>query len=83
MDTAQLQTDDEWLADHLDELVERYPGRVIAIHQGVIIAIGDSEAAVYRQLRERGIDPMPLVFRVPRPEDMHSILSAHAHHISL
>lgn len=84
MDIAQLQVDDEWLADHLDELIERYAGRVIAVHQGVIIAVGDSEAEVYRQLRERGIDPMPLVFRVPRLEDIHSILIAsHAYHVSL
>lgn len=84
MDIAQLQADDEWLADHLDELVERYPGRVIAVCQGVIIAVGDSEVEVYRHLREQGIDPMPLVFRVPRLEDLQSILTApYAYHISL
>ncbi|MCS6936417.1 MAG: DUF5678 domain-containing protein [Candidatus Bipolaricaulota bacterium] len=83
MNITQLQADDEWLANHLDELVERYSGRAIAIHQGAIIAVGDSEAEVYRQLRERGVDPMPLVFRVPRPEDLHSILATHAYYLSL
>lgn len=84
MNVAQLQADDEWLADHLDELVERYAGRVIAVRQGSILAVGDSEAEVYQQLCEQGIDPMPLVFRVPRLEDLQSILSAlYAFHISL
>lgn len=84
MNVAQFQADDEWLADHLDELVERYAGRAIAIRQGAILAVGDSEAEVYRQLCEQGIDPMPLVFRVPRLEDLQSILPTfYASHISL
>ncbi len=80
MNIQQLLTNDEWLADHLDELVDRYAGRVIAIHQGAIVAVGDSEAEVYRLLH--GQDPMPLVFRVPHPEDLQSLL-AHANHLSL
>ena len=80
MDTQQLLTNDEWLADHLDELVDRYAGRVIAIQRGAIVAVGDSEAEVYHLLQ--GQDPLPLVFRVPYPEDLQSLL-AHADHLSL
>ncbi len=80
MDTQQLLTNDEWLADHLDEIVDRYAGRVIAIQRGTIVAVGDSEAEVYRLLQ--GQDPMPLVFRVPHLEDLQSLL-AHADHIPL
>jgi len=69
METLQLQEYDEWIADHLDELVTQYAGQVVAIHQGRIAIIGSSEVDVYREVREAGLEPMPLVFRVPREED--------------
>jgi uncharacterized protein (DUF433 family) len=66
METLQLQQYDEWIADHLDELVAQYAGQVVAIHQGKIAIIGGSEVDVYRKIREVGLEPMPLVLRVPR-----------------
>lgn len=74
MEALQLRKYDEWLAEHLDELVDRYPEKVVAIHEGKIIFVGDSEADIYRQVCEAGIEPMPLVFRIPREEDLQSIL---------
>lgn len=74
MEALLLQKYDEWLVDHLDELMTQYPAKVVAIHEGKIILIGDSEVDVYRQVRGAGLKPMPLVFRVPRDEDMQSIL---------
>ena len=74
MEEAQLQEYDEWIADHLNNLVERYAGKVVAIHKGEVIVVGDSEVEVYRKVREEKCEPMPLVFRVPREEDFQSIL---------
>ncbi|MBI2875797.1 MAG: hypothetical protein HYY20_02825 [Candidatus Tectomicrobia bacterium] len=74
MEASQLQKYDEWLAEHLDELVAQYPAKVVAIHEGKVIFIGNTEAEIYRQVRETGLEPMPLVFRVPREEDLQSIL---------
>ena len=74
MEAAQLKEYDEWIANHLDELVVRYAGKVVAIHKGDVIIVGDSEIEVYRHVREKGAEPMPLVFRVPREEDFQSIL---------
>lgn len=74
MEALQLQEYDEWLAEHLDELITQYPAKVLAIHEGQIIFIGDTEADIYRQVHEAGLEPMPLVFRVPREEDLQSIL---------
>lgn len=74
METLQLQKYDEWIADHLDELVTQYAGRVVAIHQDRVIFVGDSEVEVYREIREKDLEPTPLVFRVPRAEDFQSIL---------
>ena len=74
MKALQLQKYDEWLAEHLDELVVQYPGKVVAIHEGKVIIVGNLESDVYSQLRKRGLEPMPLVLRVPREEDLQSIL---------
>jgi hypothetical protein len=74
MEALQLQEYDEWLAEHLDELVAKYPAKVVAIHEGRIISIGDTETDVYRRVRDADLEPMPLVFRVPREEDLQSIL---------
>lgn len=74
MEEAQLQEYDEWIADNLNDLVERHAGKVVAIHKGEVIVVGDSEIEVYRKVREKRSKPMPLVFRVPREEDFQSIL---------
>ena len=74
MEALQLQRYDEWLAEHLDELVTQYPGKVVAIHDDKVVIVSDHESEVYSQIRERGLRPMPLVFRVPREEDLQSIL---------
>jgi hypothetical protein len=74
MEALQYQKYDDWLAEHLDELVTQYSGKVVAIHEGKVVIVGDLEGEVYRQIRERDLKPMPLVFRVPREEDLQSIL---------
>ena len=74
MESMKLHQYDEWIADHLDELVIQYAGKVVAIDEGRIILVGDSEVEVYREIRVKGIEPAPLVFRVPREEDFQSIL---------
>lgn len=74
VEALQLEQYDEWIADHLDELVTQHAGKVVAIHEGRIAIIGRSEVDVYREIRETGLEPMPLVFRVPREEDIQSIL---------
>jgi len=74
MEAMKLHQYDEWIADHLDELVIQYAGKVVAIDEGRIILVGDSEVEVYREIRVKGIEPAPLVFRVPREEDFQSIL---------
>lgn len=74
MEAKKLNDYDDWIADHLDELVTQHAGKVVAIDQGRIILVGDSEVDVYREIRAKGIEPAPLVFRVPREEDFQSIL---------
>ena len=74
MEAFILQQYDEWLADHMEELVGQYPSKVVAIHAGQVIYAGESEEDVYQWIRTKGVTPMPLVFRVPRREDLNAIL---------
>ena len=74
MEASQLKKYDEWLSEHFEELVAQYPGKVVAIHEGKIILIGETENDIYRQVSEKGLIPAPLVFRIPREEDLQSIL---------
>ena len=74
METLELQKYDEWLADHLDELAAKYPAKVVAIHEGRVVFVADTEAEVYQRVREAQLEPMPLVLRVPDENDLQSIL---------
>ena len=74
MEALALQKYDDWLAAHMEELVSRYPSKVVAIHEDHIVFIGDSEAEVYQWVHKTVLTPMPLVFRVPRAEDLDTIL---------
>jgi hypothetical protein len=74
MEALQLEKYDEWLSEHMEELVTQYPGKVVAIQEGEIILIGETENDVYQQVSEKGLKPTPLVFRIPREEDLQSIL---------
>jgi len=65
MEPLQLQKYDEWLADHLEELVDQYAGKVAAIHEGRGILIGNTESDIYRQVSEAGLEPIPLSFAFP------------------
>jgi hypothetical protein len=74
METFVLREYDEWLADHMEELVRRYPSKVVAVHEGQVVYMGDSEAEVYKWVNKTGLTPMPLVFRIPRAADLDSVL---------
>ena len=74
MEAFVLWEYDEWLADHMEELVGRYPSKVVAVHARQVVYIGDSEAEVYQWVGKTGLQPMPLVFHIPRAADLDSVL---------
>jgi hypothetical protein len=74
MEALDLQAYDDWLADHMEDLVRQYAGKTVAIHHGQIVAVDESETEVYRQVAAIACVPRPLVFRVPRERDVESIL---------
>ncbi len=58
----------------MEELVAIYPAKVVVVYEEKILFVGDLEAEVYRKVQEAGLEPMPLVFRVPREEDLESLV---------
>jgi hypothetical protein len=74
MEAFVLHKYDKWLADHMEELVRRYPSKDVAVHEGQVVYTGDAEVKIYRWANKTGLIPMPLVFRIPRATDLDSIL---------
>jgi hypothetical protein len=75
-EALDLEEYDVWLAEHLDELVAHYSAKGLAIYEGKVIVVGNTKADIYRRIREAGLEPMSLVFRVPCEEDLQSILKS-------
>ena len=69
-----LQQHDDWLSSHLDELIDKYPGKIVAIMNGEIVRIGDTYKEVYQPFLESDLDWMPLVVRVPHSDDVQELL---------
>ena len=76
MEPLDLRQYDDWLADHKGELVTQYAGKVVVIYEGRVAFATNSEIDAYQWVRVEGLKSIPLVFRVPREKDVHSILSA-------
>lgn len=72
IDPAELDAYDAWLAEHLDHLVQRYPGRVVAVSHDGVVAVGDSYREVFAAAAAQGITG-PLTFRVPTSEEAFAV----------
>jgi len=69
-----LQQHDQWLAENLDQLIEKYPGKIIAVLDGEIVAIGDTYQEVYAPFQNQNRDWMPLAVRIPYPDEIQELL---------
>jgi broad specificity phosphatase PhoE len=72
IDPAELDAYDAWLAEHLDELVRRHPGKVVAVSHDGVIAVGDSYREVFAAAAAQGIAE-PLTLRVPNAEEANAV----------
>lgn len=70
----ELDKDDRWLKEHLEELVKSYPRKVIAVLDQRIIVMGDSILEVWRMAEDKYPDRVPLIFQIPTPEDFQCAL---------
>ncbi|MBC6476092.1 MAG: hypothetical protein GDA48_27450 [Hormoscilla sp. GM102CHS1] len=69
-----LQKHDDFMAEHYDELIEKYLGKVVAIEDGQVIAVGDNHIEVYRSCQKEGQRVGPLVLDIPHPDDMMPLI---------
>ena len=72
IDPAELDAYDAWLAEHLDELVRRHPGKVVAVYHDGVVAVGDSYREVFAAAAAQGISE-PLTLRVPTAEEANAV----------
>ena len=65
-----LEKDNEWLADGYDELIRNYPGKIVAIENGEVVAVGEREVEEYCVARKQANLVGPLLINVPHPDDL-------------
>lgn len=70
----EMDKDDTWLKAHLDEIVNQYAHKVIAILDQEIVVVGDSIAEVHRLVVEKYPARVPLIFEVPGREEFECLL---------
>ena len=73
IDPAELDAYDAWVAEHLDEMVRQHPGKVIAVYQDRMIAVGDTYREVFAATKAQGIAGEPFTMRVPTADEAHAV----------
>lgn len=73
IDPAELDAYDAWVAEHLDEMVRKHPGKVIAVYQGRLISVGDSYREVFAAATAQGIEEKPFTMRVPNSDEVNAV----------
>jgi hypothetical protein len=53
--SRQFLRDMQWVADHMNELVEKYPNQWIAVHKGEVIAQGEEAFDVWQNAGKLGL----------------------------
>jgi len=72
----EMEKDDAWLKSHLEEIVDRYAHKVIAILDQEIVGVGESISDVQQKIAEQYPARVPLVFEVPSREEFTCLLSS-------
>lgn len=70
----EMERDDTWLKAHLEEIVDQYTHKVIAILDQGIVEVGESVVEIQRLVTEKYPDRVPLVFEVPSREEFTCLL---------
>jgi hypothetical protein len=73
IDPAELDAYDAWVAEHLDEMVRQYPGKVIGVYQNRLIAVADSYREVFEAAKTQGIAEQPFTLRVPTTDEANAV----------
>lgn len=71
----EMEKDDGWLKSHLEEIVEKYAHKVIAILDQGVVCVGESITEVQQLLAEKYPQRIPFIFEVPSQEEFECLLS--------
>jgi hypothetical protein len=74
IDPTELDAYDAWVAAHLDEMVRQYPGKVVAVYQNRLIAVGDTYREVFDATKAQGIEAEPFTMRVPTTDEACAVV---------
>jgi len=72
--TLDLERMDNWYTTHFEDLVQKYAGKAIAVVDGKIVAVADTEKEADRLVREKYPDAVPLVLAIPTEEELVCLL---------
>ena len=65
---------DKWYTAHFAELVEKYGGKSIAVVEGKIVAVANTEKEVDQIARKKILGALPLVLTIPTEEELLCLL---------
>lgn len=69
-----LEQYNDWMVDHYEQLVKKYPHKAIAVVGDEIVAIGKTEKEVDEIARGKYPDKTPFVTTLPSEEDFICLL---------
>ena len=69
-----LEALDHWYAAHFEELVQNYTGKCIAVVEGEVVVVADTEKDADRLTREKHLGVIPLVLYIPTEEELVCLL---------
>lgn len=61
--------DDQWIREHMEELVDNYAGKYVAVANQEIAGADARAVNAERAAKEKYPQIAPSIFRVPRPDD--------------
>ena len=70
----ETDEDDMWLKEHMEEVMEKYAHKIIAILDKEIVAIGGSIREVSEETAKEFPHRIPLIFEVPEEEEFQCLL---------
>ena len=70
----EMDSDDLWLKAHLEDIVDRYAHKVIAILDQQIVGVEASIAELQRTVAAHYPQRVPLIFEVPTREEFECLL---------
>jgi hypothetical protein len=69
-----MDSDDLWLKSHIEDIVDRYAHKVIAILDQQIVGVGTSIVELQQSVAARYPQRVPLIFEVPTREEFECLL---------